>query len=143
MTTLSKLYQIASQEHIEVDCFDLGKREALSLMDETGQCYIAIDPFRLLSTQDETLKLAHELGHCLTGSFYNIHATVDSRRKHENTADKWAVTQLITAEALDEAVAEGYTEIWELAEHFDVTEEFMRKAVCYHVHGNVAVELYF
>lgn len=143
MTTLSKLYQIASQEHIEVDCFDLGKREALSLMDETGQCYIAIDPFRLLSTQDETLKLAHELGHCLTGSFYNIHATVDSRQKHENTADKWAVTQLITAEALDEAVAEGYTEIWELAEHFDVTEEFMRKAVCYHVHGNVAVELYF
>lgn len=143
MTALSKLYRIADQEHIEVDCFDLGKREALSLMDEAGRCYIAIDPFRLLNTQDETMKLAHELGHCLTGSFYNRHATVDCRQKHENTADKWAVNQLITAEALDEAVAQGYTEIWELAEHFDVTEAFMRKAVCYHVHGNVAIELYF
>lgn len=143
MTPLSRLYHIADQEHIEVDCFDLGKREALSLMDESGSCFIAIDPFQLLSTQDETLKLAHELGHCVTGSFYNIHASLDCRQKHENTADKWAVQQLIPSDALDQAVAEGYTEIWELAEHFDVTEEFMRKAVCLHVHGNVAVELYF
>lgn len=143
MTRLSRLYQIAEDNRIEVDCFDLGKREALSLMDAEGLCYIAIDPFQLTSTRDETLKLAHELGHCVTGSFYNVHATVDCRQKHENTADKWAVNQLIPAEKLDEAVAEGYTEIWELAEHFDVSEEFMRKAVCLHVHGNVAVELYF
>ncbi len=143
MTDLSRLYQIADREQIEVDCFDLGKREALSIMDGDGRCYIAIDPFRLLSSRDEKLKLAHELGHCVTGSFYNAHATVDCRQKHENTADKWAVMELITADELDEAVAEGFTEIWELAEHFDVSEEFMRKAVCLHVHGNVAVELYF
>lgn len=143
MTDLSKLYQIAQREQIEVDCFDLGKREALSIMDESGNCYIAIDPYQLISNRDEKLKLAHEIGHCITGSFYNVHATVDCRQKHENTADKWAVNQLIPASALDEAVAEGCTELWELAEKFDVTEDFMRKAVCLHVHGNIAVELYF
>lgn len=143
MTDLSSLYQIADREHIEVDCFRLRKREALSMMDTDGSCFIAIDPYQLSSRREEKLKLAHELGHCLTGSFYNIHASVDCRQKHENTADKWAVNQLIPAWALDEAVAEGYTEIWELAEHFDVSEEFMRKAVCFHVHGNLAVELYF
>lgn len=143
MTDLAKLYRIADKEHIEVDCFALHKRQALSLMDTDGQCFIAIDPFQLLSRRDEKLKLAHELGHCMTGSFYNIHAAVDCRQKHENTADKWAVSQLIPAWALDEAVAEGYTEIWELAEYFDVDEAFMRKAVCCHVHGNVAVDLYF
>lgn len=143
MTSLARLYRIAEEEGIEVDCFALKKREALSLMDDSGQCFIAIDPFQLLSNRDEKLKLAHELGHCVTGSFYNRYATRDCRQKHENAADKWAVTQLIPPEALDEAVAEGYTEVWELAEHFDVSEEFMRKAVCLHVHGNVAVELYF
>ena len=37
------------------------------------------------------MKLAHELGHCCTGSFYNQWATADCRRRHENVADKWAI----------------------------------------------------
>ena len=48
-----------------------------------------------------------------------------------------------TANWQDQAVAEGCTELWELAERFDVTEEFVRKAVCLYVHGNLATELYF
>ena len=143
MIALSKLYQIADEENIEVDCFDLSKRESLSMMDDDGYCYIAIDPYKLRSTEDERMKMAHELGHCLTGSFYNIHATVDCRQRHENRADKWAIRTLITYEALNEAVAEGYTEVWQLAERFGVTEQFMQKAICLYTCGNVATELYF
>lgn len=54
-----------------------------------------------------------------------------------------AVTALIPVDALDDAVADGCTEVWELAERFQVTEEFVRKAVCWYVHGNMAAELYF
>lgn len=143
MIALSKLYQIAEEENIEVDCFDLEKRDALSMMDDDGNCYIAINPYKLRSTQEEKEKLAHELGHCITGSFYNVHATVEYRQRHENRADKWAVKQLIPADELDAAVANGCSEIWELAEHFGVTEQFMRNAVCYYVHGNLATELFF
>ena len=64
-------------------------------------------------------------------------------RRHENRADKWAIQKLIPVSELDDAVAEGCTELWELAERFGVTESFMRKAVCYYVHGNLATELYF
>ena len=46
-------------------------------------------------------------------------------------------------EDLDEAVAEGCTEVWELAERFGVTEDFVKKVVCLYVHGNLAAELYF
>ena len=46
-------------------------------------------------------------------------------------------------EQLDEAIALGYTELWQLADFFGVTESFMRKAVCLYVHGNLASELYF
>lgn len=143
MMDLPTLYRLAESEHIEVDCFEMGKREAFSLMDSDGCCYIAIDPFKLCSAQDERLKLAHELGHCITGSFYNRHATLDNRQRHENRADKWAIQALIPVDELDQAVAGGCTEIWDLADRFEVTEEFMRKAVCYYVHGNVAPELYF
>lgn len=142
MTELAKLYQYAEQNNIPVDCFALRKREALSFMEPGGACYIAIDPKKLQGARDEKLKLGHELGHCSTGSFYNRYAARDLRRKHENHADKWAIERLIPVDKLDEAIANGYTEIWMLAEFFDVSIDFMRKTVCWYVHGNLDVEDY-
>lgn len=143
MKFLKELYRIADQQNITVDLFPLGKRQALSLMELTGECYIAIDPDKLTGEADERNKLAHELGHCCTGAFYNQYSHYDCRKRQENRADRWAIQQLIPADDLDEAIALGCTEIWQLAEHFGVSEEFIRKAVCYHVHGNLATELYF
>ena len=143
MTDLMGLYRIADRNGIVVDCFELKKREALSVMDADGACYIAIDPRRIKSRLDEKMKLAHELGHSITGSFYNESATCDVRQKHENQADKWAIMELIPVEDLDAAVAAGHTEIWDLAEYFSVTEEFMRKVICWYTYGNLDTELYF
>ena len=143
MKTLQEFYHIAQQENIVVDHFALSKREALSIMDLDGECFVALDPRHISSESDERNKLAHELGHCITGAFYNEYSDYDCRQYHENRADKWAIQQIIPVEELDDAVASGRTEIWELAELFDVTEQFMQKAVCYYVHGNVAADLYF
>lgn len=143
MKTLQECYRVAQQENITVDRFPLRSREALSFMDDDGSCFIAIDPDKLTGEADERTKLSHELGHCVTGSFYNCYSRFDCRRRHENRADKWAVRYLVPVEDLDDAVATGCTELWELAEHFGVTEAFIKKAVCLHVHGNLATELYF
>ena len=116
---------------------------SLSLMTESGACYIGIDQSVMDADALELVHLAHEMGHCETGSFYNIHTAVDTRQRHENKADKWAVKKLIPVQSLDAAVAQGHTELWDLAQHFGVTEQFMKKAVCYYVHGNLAAELYF
>ena len=143
MRTLQEIYHIAKKKNIIVDRFALRKREALSLMEENGDCFIAIDPDKIANETEERTKLSHEIGHCSTGAFYNQYSNYDCRQRHENKADKWAVKYLIPVEDLDTAVANGCTEIWELAEHFGVTEQFMQKAVCYYVHGNLATELYF
>ena len=143
MKSLEDFYRIAEEQNIAVDRFKLSSREALSLMDLNGQCFIALDPSKIQSEADECAKLAHELGHCVTGSFYNRYSSFDCRQLHENRADKWAIRQLITEDDLDQAVADGHTEIWDLAEHFGVTEQFMKKAICLYVHGNVSEELYF
>ncbi|MBE6976248.1 MAG: ImmA/IrrE family metallo-endopeptidase [Ruminococcaceae bacterium] len=143
MKTLQEIYHIAEQENITVDHFALFNREALSISDADGSCYIALDSDKLQNETDERSKLAHELGHCITGAFYNQYSNYDCRQKHENKADKWAIKQLIPLNELDEAVAAGHTEIWELAEHFGVTEDLARKAICYYVYGNLATKLYF
>lgn len=140
---LSQLYDLAQQRNIPVCRFSLPKTGSMSLMSESGQCYIGMDPNQLDGSIQERIHLSHELGHCITGSFYNIYAARDCRQKHENKANKWAIEALISVDDLDQAIAEGYTEVWELAERFQVTEDFIRKTVCYYVHGNLAAELYF
>lgn len=137
------LYAFAQQQNIEILSFPLPENGSMSVMLDSGQCYVGLDSSVLDGGVQERVHLSHELGHCATGSFYNIHAAIDCRQRHENRADKWAVTALIPLDALDDAVAQGCTEVWELAEHFGVTEAFMRKALCWYVHGNLAAELYF
>ena len=140
---IQHLYDLAKQQNIEVVPYSMPQNESMSVMLEDGRCFVGMD----VSVQDggvqERVHLSHELGHCVTGSFYNIYAAIDDRQRHENRANKWAIQTLIPMDALDDAIAEGCTEIWELAERFQVTEEFVRKAVCFYVHGNLAEELYF
>ena len=137
------LYVLAEQQNIEVIETSLPENGSLSLMDDAGNCYIGIDESVMDGGALEIVHMAHELGPCLTGSFYNLHTRFDIRQRHENRADKWAVRQIISVEDLDTAIAAGYTEVWQLAEYFSVTEQFMRKAICLYVHGNLATELYF
>lgn len=140
---LCALYDYAKQQNIEVLQFPMKDNGSMSIMTDDGSCYIGLDQTIQDGGAQERVHLSHELGHCSTGSFYSIHTAVDCRQRHENRADKWAVKKLIPVDELDAAVANGCTEIWELAEHFGVTEQFMQKAVCYYVHGNLATELCF
>jgi hypothetical protein len=143
MCDVPALYVLAQEQNIEVLEYSMPINGSMSIMTSSGQCYIGLDPHIRDGSTQERVHIGHELGHCITGSFYSIHTAVDCRQRHENKADKWAIRQLIPVEQLDEAVAEGCTEIWDLAEHFGVTELFIRKALCLYAHGNVADELYF
>ena len=136
--TLLELYRYAEGRGIPVDAFPLGRTEALSLLDGEGGCHIAIDPFRVKSAADEKTKLGHELGHCMTGAFYTVASPCDVRARHENRADKWEIELLIGREALEAAVAAGHTEVWDLADLFGVTEEFMKKAIMWYREGRLA-----
>ncbi len=129
--TLSNLYDIAEYDNVNVFSFDLEKTESVSLLLD-GQCHIAINPLKLINESDEKVKLAHELGHCETGAFYNQYSPFDIRSKHENTANKWAIKKLIPEDELKEA-CKYCRNRWELSEHFGVTEDFMQKALDYYL----------
>lgn len=143
MKSILSLCRYAEKRNIEIVTFPLQETASMSIEAESGTCYIGVDYSKIENEADERVHLSHELGHCATGSFYNLYAKADVRQKHENRADKWAIRKLIPVEKLDTAVAEGHTELWDLADYFGVTEEMMRKAVCLYTHGNLATELYF
>ena len=129
MTTTSELYEIAEKKNIKIDAFHLKNTVSLSLIDEDNDCFIALNKD---NTENELEHLAHEIGHCITGSFYNRFAAYDIRTKHEWRADKWAIKKLIPADELKYALSHGITEVWELAEYFNVSEDLIRKAYEYY-----------
>lgn len=143
MVDLLSLYRQAERDNIGVYWFTMDSAESLSIQASDGSCAIAIDPWYLRTQAEEKTKLAHEMGHCETGSFYNEDAALDIRQKHENKADKWAIMKLVPRDELDAAAEAGYSDVWSLADYFGVSVEFMRKAICLYMHGNLNVEQYF
>lgn len=129
MTMLIDLYDTAYLNDITVVSFHMNQAEALSVMTEDGDCYIALDADQLKSETDEIVKLAHDLGHCMTGSFYNRYSKFNSISQKEYRADKWAVHKLLPFYKLQEAFENGIVEVWELAEYFEVTEDFIETAL--------------
>lgn len=124
----TSLIEYAEQAGISIYYGEIPLCESMSLY-SGGKCYIAIDPFSIKSMADGTVKIGHETGHCITGSFYNRWAACDVREKHEYRADKWAAHYLLPPDKLRQAMEEGHTEPWELAEQLNVTEDFLRRAV--------------
>lgn len=107
----------------------LKKAVALAVMDEVGNCCVGIDSSKLSSSGEEKVALAHELGHCAKGAFYNPYSPFDLRSRHEYRADCWAFEFLVPKERLDYALSEGNTEMWQLAEYFDLPQFYMEKIV--------------
>ncbi len=82
-----------------------------------------------LTKAEERSYLSHELGHHIKGALYSKETPCFTRGQCEHKADKWAVHKLIPVRSLYASFRKGYVEVWQLAEYFDVTEEFILKTI--------------
>lgn len=128
---MTDLHQIADDAGIRIEYCRIPLNESISVEDVDGD-FILMDCGLINARPKERVHLAHELGHCIKGAFYNPYAALDIREKHEKRATRWAIQKLIPWRELENAVSAGVTEIWELAEAFDITEDFVRKAIDYY-----------
>ena len=125
MTRLQGLYETADGLGLQICYFPMGQITAIS----TPDGFIGMDVDKLENTAEETVCLAHEMGHCLTGSFYTVESSLCQQRRCEERADRWAMGRLVPLEELKGLLARGVTRPDELAEHFGVPEQFLRKCV--------------
>ncbi len=121
--TLHELYAIADNNDIDVYHFDLNPIRSMSVPGAIG-----IDTNLIENTAEEKEQLAHELGHCILGAFYTGTSSYELKEQKEYRADKWAIKKLIPFEELAEALQNGITEPWQLAEYFNVPQSLINKA---------------
>lgn len=73
----------------------------------------------------------HELGHAATGALHKVSSPYDTVERSEYRANRWAAEHCLTEADFREAFAAGYTELWELAEYFDLPEQDVKNALTY------------
>lgn len=124
MTPLQRLYRTADGLGLQICYFPMRQSAAIS----TPDGFIGMDVDKLDTSAGELVCLAHEMGHCLTGSFYTTDSDLILRRRCEERADRWAIRQLVPLEELKRAMEAGLPP-HELAEYFGVPEPFLEKCV--------------
>jgi hypothetical protein len=125
---VKQLYQSLQQNGIKFYDYKIGMAKAITL--EVNQRYgIFVDTSKIESKPEEYCIMAHEGGHCATGCTHKVSSPLDLVEKHEYKADKWAVHKILPIDDFKQALRHGHTEIWDLAEYFGVTEDFMHRAI--------------
>lgn len=87
---------------------------------------------RVRSTKKRTCVLAEEMGHYNTTAGDILDQTSASNRKQERRARIWAYNKLVGLSGIVSAYRAGCRNTHEMAEHLEVTEDFLLEALaCY------------
>ena len=76
--------------------------------------------------------LAEEVGHHETSVGNILDQKSLLNQKQEQKARVWAYNELLPESEIIAAASNGFTEVWEMAEDLEVTEEFLREALEYY-----------
>jgi len=131
------LYEFARKKQIIIERMNLKKNKSLSVRIQNRD-FIGLDEETIENSAEERTHLAHELGHCATGAFYEVGSPLQVRGKAEYKANKWAVLRCIPKQDLIKLLKQGFQK-WELAEHFNVTEDLVNTAMTYYFEYGIAV----
>lgn len=86
----------------------------------------------LETSAEKSCILAEELGHHYTSSGNIIDMNVIANRKQELHARAWAYNRLIGLYGIINAYRSGCRNGYEIAEHLNITEEFLNEALQYY-----------
>jgi Zn-dependent peptidase ImmA (M78 family) len=139
VTKLESIYEEAFNDGIAVNDFHFSETKKAACMMYRDYKTIALDREMLDNPSEELSIIAEEYGHYVTGALYMLSATYNTRIEQinrlncEGKAKRWAAQKLIPWDVLKDALnqfvyADGLS-IYELAEYFDVTAEYMREAL--------------
>lgn len=131
---MTDLFRIAEENGVRIVTGNIPETKSIAIPGA-----VCLDRALCFDRAEERTRLSHELGHNLTWSFYRRDDPPYWKRRMENRANRWSIRNLVSEEELYQAIRQGYTETWELAEYFDVTEDFIKMALWYYHCGNLAM----
>ena len=92
---------------------------------------VFLDFSKILTTRLLKGVCCHELGHIATGALHKVDSPYELVERSEYRANRYMAQAFLTEDAFREAFSAGYTELWQLAEYFDLPEQDIKNALTY------------
>lgn len=129
-TSNDPIEQLAKKKGHSIYNVPLKENKSFSIEAPDSTCSIFIS--NSVSRKERRTCLAHELGHCEYGGFYDQNTSYELQSRIEYRADKWAFLKLAPPGKVKEAIRAGCCELWQFSEWFDITDEYMAKILAYY-----------
>lgn len=130
MFELSDFYDYCKENDVDVIPYDGAPSPGATIRD-SGQYAIFLDFSQMQSVRFLRGVCLHELGHTATGALHKVYSPFETVGRSEHRANKWSAEHFLTDNDFRTAFADGYTELWELTEYFDLPEDDVSKAYRY------------
>ena len=138
MTKLDSLYEFARDNTIDiVQASLLHKKKAMCMFIKPDKV-IFLNKAAIETKDEEVSILAEEIGHFETGALYMIRSTYNTpiarsnRIKYEAKAKRWAIKKCLPPQEIEKAFKHVGSNYHAVAEHCNVTVEFLRTAIEYY-----------
>lgn len=128
MVTFKQVYTALDAQQARLYGYPVGFAKAATI-EYNGKYGVFLDMSASFTLAEMLECLCHECGHCATGATHRTGSPWDLVEKHEYKANRWAIEQFLPFNALQDAMHNGCTEPWQLAEAFGLPQPFIEKAL--------------
>lgn len=130
MFELSDFFNYCTKNDIDVIPYRDAPCEGTTIRD--GEDYaIFLDFTKIKSTRLLKGVCCHEIGHAATGALHKVCSPYDLVERSEYRANRWVAQHCLTEEQFRDAFSAGCSELWQLAEYFDLPEDVIKAAYAY------------
>lgn len=113
-----------------INIFPFGISDVKAVTIEVDNRYgIFVSHNEISNTDEEFCVLAHEYGHCKSGTTHKLNSSFSLICQHEYRADRQSIIELLPVSKIREAVRKGSQTLYEIAEYVDMPESFVSKAI--------------
>lgn len=130
MFEISDFYQYCKKNKVDVIPYRGCPQPAATIRD-AGDYAVFLDFSKIRSTRLLRGIYFHEMGHLATGALHKVDSPYELVERSEYRAKRWSAEHFLTEEDFREAFRYGYTELWQLAEFFDLPEADVSAALHY------------
>lgn len=130
MFEISDFYDYCKENKVDVIPF-IGCPQPGATVRDQSYMAIFLDFSKICSTRLLRGICYHELGHAATGALHKVDSPYELVGRSEYRANRWAAQHYLNEADFRSAFKDGCTELWQLAEYFDLPETDIQKALTY------------
>ena len=132
MFELAQFYDFCKENGVQVIPFEGIPQPGATVRDGSDYA-IFLDFSQIHSTRLLRGVCCHEMSHVATGALHRANSPYEPVERSEYRANRYAAQKFLTEKAFRRAFQAGYTDLWQLAEYFDLPQADVERALRYWV----------